>query len=86
MSADRIKKNDLVLIRRQSTFENGSIFLVSARQTPEAFLTRLYSSGNNLVLTNNNPGSSPLILKNHEVKIIGKVIKVSFTLEETTGI
>lgn len=72
----RIENGDLLLIRRQETFENGEIMAVLVEE--EAFLKRVYRTDNSLFLQSENPKYPPIILnKNSKVKIIGK-LKTNF--------
>ncbi|MCK8823990.1 LexA family protein [Fuchsiella alkaliacetigena] len=81
MMNNRIQKDDLVLVRKQSEFEDGDMLIVIPTKSNKAIVRRVYSiNNNNLILQTDNPEYKPLVLKQNEVEIIGKAIEVRFDL------
>jgi repressor LexA len=77
MTGARIFDGDIVIIRSQSTVENGEIAAVIIGD--EATLKRVYYYPNEgkLILSPENPRYAPLVYVGHElesVKIIGKAV------------
>lgn len=70
----RIHEGDLVLIRRQDDVENGEIAAVVI--DGEATLKRVYRTNGSIFLQAENSNYDPVILKNGDVRIIGKLKKV----------
>ena len=72
----RIEDGDLLLIRKQETFENGEIIAVMVED--EAYLKRIYRTDHSLFLHSENPKYPPMILnEDSKIKIIGK-LKTNF--------
>ncbi|GAB4272140.1 S24 family peptidase [Thermincola ferriacetica] len=73
MVGARIYEGDLLLIRKQSTVDDGEIAAVLIDDTNEAVLKRVYRSGDKLILQSENPKYAPILAPPAEVKIIGKL-------------
>lgn len=74
-----INDNDIVVLRKQTTAQNGD--LVAARlwkdpTNPETTLKRFYREGDQIVLKPENPQFAPIPAEPDEVEIQGKVIYV----------
>jgi repressor LexA len=70
----RIHEDDLLLIRKQNTFENGEI--VAVLVDDEAYLKRVYKADNTLILNSENPKYEPIIVDGkRNITIIGKLKK-----------
>ena len=78
MNAARIDNNDILIVRRQDTVENGDIAVVLVNDN-DAVVKRFYQADNivTLIPQSTNPEYSPQIydLKNTKIKIVGKVIR-----------
>ncbi|ARF68917.1 LexA family transcriptional repressor [Paenibacillus larvae subsp. pulvifaciens] len=72
MNGARIYDNDLILIRKQPTVENGEIAAILVEE--EAVLKRVYKNGEQLVLQSENPKYPPIFAPPVEVCIIGKLV------------
>ena len=71
----------LVLIREQSTVENGEVAAVLVNGDTEATLKRVKRIGSELLLQPENNEYEPIIVnEKNPAKIIGKVVEVSFKL------
>ncbi len=83
MDALGIKEGYLVIVRRQDYVDNGTVCVVLVGDN-EATLKRFYQDGDTVTLMpqSTNPKHMPQIynLKNTPIHIIGKVVKVEFTL------
>lgn len=83
MDALGIKEGYLVIVRRQDYVDNGTICVVLVGDN-EATLKRFYQDGDTVTLMpqSTNPKHMPQIynLKHTPIHIIGKVVKVEFTL------
>lgn len=72
----RIEDGDLLLIRKQETFDNGEIMAVIVNN--EAVLKRIYKTDGTIILQSENPKYQPKFITNHsEIRIIGK-LKMNF--------
>lgn len=76
----RFRDGDLVIVRRQSTADNGEIAVVLAENSLATVKKVSYENGD-LVLTPTNPDFEPIIYSPEEqvmlpVKIIGRVIEL----------
>lgn len=68
----RIEDGDLLLIRKQETFENGEIMAVIVDD--EAVLKRIYKSDGVIILQSENPKYPPKFITNKsDIRIIGKL-------------
>lgn len=68
----RIIDGDLLLIRKQETFENGEI--VAAIVNNEALLKRIFKTDDNIILQSENPKYPPIIVtSDDDLKIVGKL-------------
>jgi repressor LexA len=67
-----ILDGDFVLVRPQSTVEDGEI--VVALIEDEATVKRFFRESNGIRLQPENPAFTPIIVKNESVEVIGKVI------------
>ncbi|MEV2285733.1 LexA family transcriptional regulator [Paenibacillus larvae] len=72
MTGARIYDEDLILIRKQPTVENGEIAAVLIEE--EAVLKRVYKNGQQLVLQSENPNYPPIFSPPVEACIIGKLV------------
>lgn len=83
MDALGIKEGYLVIVRRQDYVDNGTVCVVLVGDN-EATLKRFYQDGDTVTLMpqSTNPKHLPQIynLKHTPIHIIGKVVKVEFTL------
>lgn len=84
MDALGIKEGYLVIVRRQDYVDNGTICVVLVGDN-EATMKRFYQDGDTVTLMpqSTNPNHMPQIynLKHTPIHIIGKVVKVEFTLD-----
>lgn len=84
MDALGIKEGYLVIVRRQDYVDNGTICVVLVGDN-EATMKRFYQDGDTVTLMpqSTNPKHMPQIynLKHTPIHIIGKVVKVEFTLD-----
>lgn len=84
MDALGIKEGYLVIVRRQDYVDNGTICVVLVGDN-EATMKRFYQDGDTVTLMpqSTNPKHMPQIynLKYTPIHIIGKVVKVEFTLD-----
>jgi len=67
-----ILDGDFVLVRPQSTVEDGEI--VVALIEDEATVKKFFKESNGIRLQPENPALTPIIIKNENVEVIGKVI------------
>ncbi|MBQ7788406.1 MAG: helix-turn-helix domain-containing protein [Clostridia bacterium] len=81
-----IKDGSIVLVRKQSTIENGKIAVVLINN--EATLKRVYFNEKNkqLILSPENPDYQPIIIENEqlesgEVRILGKAVLCQFKIK-----
>ncbi|MGE7932164.1 helix-turn-helix domain-containing protein [Viridibacillus arvi] len=76
MKGLRIYNGDLLLIRKQSNFENGEVIAVLING--EAYLKKVTISNETLVLESANTDYAPIVvpLNNNDIRIIGKLKKV----------
>lgn len=79
MINNRIRKEDLALVQKQSSVEEGEIAVVMI-DASNAQIRKIYKTDNKIILQADNPKYEPIILSQSKVEIIGKVIKVSFNL------
>lgn len=83
MNAARILDGDIVIVQRQDIVEDGDIAVVLI-DMEEATLKRFYRSGSTVTLmpNSNNPAHKPQVynLKETNITILGKVVKVEFML------
>ena len=84
MDALGIKEGYLVIVRRQDYVDNGTICVVLVGDN-EATMKRFYQDGDTVTLMpqSTNPKHMPQIynLKYTPIHIIGKIVKVEFTLD-----
>lgn len=84
MNAARIYPGDTLIVRRQQSVENGEIAVVMVNNE-NATVKRFRKEKDVVILTpqSTNPAHQPQIysLKNTSIKIIGKVVKVEYSLE-----
>ena len=66
--------NDIVFIREQNTLENGEIGAILIED--EATLKRFYRDGDTIILQAENDAYKPIILKEGNVRILGKLSAV----------
>jgi repressor LexA len=69
-----IQDNDLALVRPQPVVENGEITVVLIGE--EATIKRFFRRKNHIVLKPENFAMKPLVLREGEVRVIGKVVGV----------
>lgn len=75
MTGSRIYDGDLVLIRKQSNFENGEIMCVSLNG--ETLLKKVYKQGDVVILQSENPNFQPrFVSENDDFYIVGKLKRV----------
>ena len=78
MNAVRIFENDILIIRRQPTVENGEIAVVRVGDE-NATVKRFYNNGDTVTLMpqSNNPEHLPQIysLKDTKIEVLGKVVR-----------
>lgn len=83
MNALNINDGYLIIVRRQSIVENGEVAVVLVGED-EATVKRFYRSGDTVTLMpqSTNPAHLPQIysLRDTRILVLGKVIKVEFTL------
>lgn len=83
MNALRINEGDLIIVRHQEEVEQGEIAVVLVDRD-EATVKRFYSSDTTVTLMpqSTNPAHTPQIydLRKTEMRILGKVVKVEFSL------
>ena len=83
MNAIGINDGYLIIARRQDEVENGEVAVVMVGEE-DATVKRFYSSGNTVTLVpqSTNPSNTPQIydLNKTSIKVLGKVVKVEFTL------
>jgi repressor LexA len=77
MIGSRIYQGDKVLVRRQEEIENGQIAVVLVNKE-EATLRRVKFLEEAVILYPDNPKYQPQVYKADEVKILGRVIRVTF--------
>jgi len=69
----RIHEDDLVLVRKQDTLENGQIGVVIV--DGEATIKKYYRRGMMVVLKPENPSYEPIIAPVTDVRIVGEVVE-----------
>ena len=75
MIGARINDGDLVLIRRQSDFENGEIMCINVNG--ETLLKRLFKQNGQIILQSENSNYQPRIInKNDDFYVVGKLKRV----------
>lgn len=83
MNASRINEGDVIIVRRQPEVENGEIAVVRVGDN-DATVKRFYITDNTVTLMpqSTNPIHKPQIYdaKKTTVEVLGKVVKVEFTL------
>lgn len=83
MNAARINDGDIVIVRRQEEVESGQVAVVLV-DGDNATVKRFYSTSSTVTLMpqSTNPIHQPQIydLQTTDIKILGRVIKVEFTL------
>lgn len=80
MTGSRIKKDDLVLVKKHEHASSGSVALIWLPPN-ELFLRRLFKEGDNIILQSDNPAFKPVIITpSDKHRIIGKALKVLFDL------
>lgn len=84
MNALRINDRDLIIVRRQDEVEQGEIAVVMVGNQ-DATVKRFYSSNTTVTLMpqSTNPVHKPQIydLSITEIKVLGKVVKVEFSVQ-----
>lgn len=76
-----ILDRDLVLVRQQSTAENGEI-VAALIDDETATVKRFRQDGDRIVLEPENPDFEPIVADSSSVKIIGKVMAVLRLLDD----
>ncbi len=76
-----ILDGDLVLVRQQSTAENGEI-VAALIDEETATVKRFRQEGDRIVLEPENPDYEPIVADSSSVKIIGKVMAVLRLLDD----
>lgn len=71
MNGARIEEGDLLLIRKQSSVENGEIAAVLIDD--EAVLKKVYIREGQVILQSANPAYDPIFCKAEDLRIIGKL-------------
>ena len=83
MNALRINEGDIIIVRRQEDVEQGEIAVVLVDEE-DATVKRFYSSDTTVTLMpqSTNPKHKPQIydLNRTAIRVLGKVVKVEFTL------
>lgn len=83
MNAARMQDGDLLIVRRQETVENGEVAVVMVGDE-DATVKRFYATGSTVTLMpqSTNPEHQPQIYDTEKtrIRIIGRVVKVEFTL------
>lgn len=74
MIGARIHEGDLLLIRKQSSVDDGEIAAVLFNDSNEAVLKRVYRRNGILVLQSENPKYAPILAPPAEVRILGKLV------------
>lgn len=74
MVGARIYDGDLLLIRRQSTVNDGEIAAVVIED--QAIIKRIYFRDETLILQSENPNYPPIIYKQGDIRIEGKLKKI----------
>lgn len=74
MVGARIYDGDLLLIRKQSSVDDGEIAAVLFNDSNEAALKRVYRRNGILVLQSENPKYAPILAPPAEVRILGKLV------------
>lgn len=78
MIGSRIQDGDLVLVKKQDYVdENGQIAVVLVN-AEEATLKRVYLQKDQVMLQADNPKYAPMVLREAEIRIIGRVMEVKF--------
>lgn len=75
MVNDNIRHGDFIIIEARHTAENGET-VVAMIDNEEVTLKKLYIEPDHIRLQPANPAVTPIILHNHEVKILGVVCAV----------
>lgn len=83
MNAARIQDGDILIVRRQDAVENGEVAVVMVGDE-DATVKRFYATGDTVTLMpqSTNPENQPQIYDTAKtpIRVIGKVVKVEFTL------
>lgn len=77
MIGSRICDGDRVLVRKQSYVDSGEIAVVRVN-SHDATLKRVKKINGQVILYPDNPSYEPIIVKEEEAEIIGKVVRVEF--------
>ncbi len=75
MVDDNIQHGDFIVIEARETAENGET-VVAMINNEEVTLKKLYIEPDHICLQPANPAMEPIILHNHEIKILGVVCAV----------
>lgn len=75
MVDENIQHGDYIIIESRETAENGET-VVAMINNEEVTLKRLYIEPDHIRLQPANPGMKPIILHNHEIRILGVVCAV----------
>ena len=78
MIDSRIKPNSLILVKRQTIFQNGDICVLLFNK--RTFIRKLYIVEEQLVLQADNPNYEPIITLKNQALVIGKVVKIELDL------
>ncbi|WPD17983.1 XRE family transcriptional regulator [Thermaerobacter composti] len=73
-----IREGYRVLVRVQPEVEDGQVAVVFLPGEDEAVLRRVRKAGEHVVLTADNPAYPPVVLRPEEVRIVGRVVQVTF--------
>ena len=83
MNAARIQEGDVLIVRRQEEVENGEVAIVMVGDD-DATVKRFYSTGNTVTLmpqsTNPQHQAQMYDLRKTKIKVLGKVVKVEFSV------
>lgn len=73
-----IREGYRVLVRVQPEVEDGQVAVVFLPGEDEAVLRRVRKAGEHVVLTADNPSYPPVVLRPEDVRIVGRVVQVTF--------
>ena len=79
MIGSRIQDGDYVLVRKQNFVEDGEIAVVMVNSS-EATLKKVYKNNGSLILQPDNPNFKPIVVKESNARILGKVVKLETDL------
>lgn len=78
MEGSRILSGDRVLVKRENKVEDGEIVLILLDKRP--ILRRLYYLDGRYILRPDNPDYKLEVVSGEEIKVVGKVVQVQFTI------